>query len=102
MSARRFRLRLAPRAQRDVRGIRLYGLKQWGEGQADDYESALNRAMESLRANPRIGVARDNLLPGLRAYPVEHHVLYYRIVDDTIEVVRILHGRADAARHFPP
>ena len=29
-------------------------------------------------------------------------VLYYRIEDDTVEVVRILRERADAARHLRP
>jgi plasmid stabilization system protein ParE len=30
----------------------------------------------------------------------EHHVVYYRIQDDVIEIVRILHERANAARHL--
>lgn len=49
-----------------------------------------------------IGKARDDLGAGLRAWPVEHHVIYYRIKSDAIEVVRILHERADAARHLRP
>jgi hypothetical protein len=35
MSARRLRLELAPRAQRDILGIRLYSVEHWGEEQAD-------------------------------------------------------------------
>ena len=42
------------------------------------------------------------LFPGCRVRPVERHVLYYRILGDVIEVVRILHERVDPTEHFPP
>ena len=44
-----------------------------------------------------IGKARDDLGVGLRAWPVEHHVLYYRVSENLVEVVRILHERVDPA-----
>lgn len=102
MSARKPRLIVAPRAQRDIRNIRVYGLNQWGEAQADAYHTALTKGFERLQDHPLIGKARDDLRAGLRSWPVEHHVLYYRIKDDVIEVVRILHERADPARHIRP
>jgi toxin ParE1/3/4 len=83
-----------------ARFVRVYGLKQWGERQADNYHAALTRGFELLRDNPQIGVAKDDLSRGLRAFPVEHHVLYYRIKGEEIEISRVLHERADAARHF--
>jgi hypothetical protein len=36
----------------------------------------------------------------LRSRLVEHHVVYYRVHSDVIEIVRILHERFDAARYF--
>jgi toxin ParE1/3/4 len=56
--------------------------------------------METLRDHPRMGRERDDPRPGLLSLPVEHHVLYYRLRRDVIEVVRILHERADAARQL--
>ena len=102
MSAHRFGLALTKRAQRDVRGIQLYTLRQWGAEQALTYEAAIDRALETLRDHPRMGRARDDLRPGLFSFPAEHHVIYYRIKAGAIEVVRILHERADAARHLGP
>jgi toxin ParE1/3/4 len=102
MPARKPRLIIAPRARRDLRSIRVYGLKQWGEAQADAYHAALTTGFERLQDHPQIGRVREDLGAGVRAWPVEHHVLYYRVMDDVIEVVRILHERADPARHLRP
>ena len=102
MSTRKPRLIIAPRARRDLRGIRTYGLRQWGEAQADAYDAALDGGFERLQDYPLIGRARDDLGPALRAWPVEHHVLYYPVTDNAIEVVRIRHERADPARHLRP
>lgn len=99
MSVPKPRLTIAPRAQRDIRSIRLYGLKQWGEARADAYLAALTSGFERLQDHPMIGQARDDLGSDLRGWTVEHHVLYYRVKDDLIEVVRILHQRADPSRH---
>ncbi len=102
MSARRRRVRLTPRAQRDYDDILLYTEATWGPEQADRYEAALDRGLARLGTNARIGVARDDLHPGLRVHPVERHLLYYRIRNDTVEVIRILHERVDPARHVLP
>ena len=100
MSVHKPRLIVSPRAQRDIRSIRLYGLHEWGEAQADAYRAALTRGIERVRDHPLIGRAREDLAAGLRAWPVEHHVLYYRHKVDAIEIVRVLHERADPARHL--
>jgi len=99
MSAPRLGLIIAPRAQRDFRSIRLYGLREWGKVRADAYQAALANGFERLRDHPQFGKARDDLETGLRAWPVEHHVLYYRVRAEAIEIARILHERADPARH---
>ena len=102
MSACKLGLIVAPRAQRDIRSIHLFGARHWGDAQADAYQATLTKAADLLREYPLIGRARDDLGAGLRSWPVEHHVPYYRINGDVVEVVRILHERVDAARHLRP
>ncbi len=41
---------------------------------------------------PSMGQNREELRPGLRSFVVSPFVVFYRPVDDTIEVLRILHG----------
>ncbi|MGH2618869.1 MAG: type II toxin-antitoxin system RelE/ParE family toxin [Thermomicrobiales bacterium] len=91
---------LSSEAQDDFIDIRMYTQQEWGEAQRDRYEAALLRAIAALVDFPEVGVRVPRLFPGCRVRPVERHGLYYRILDDVIEVVRILHERADPTRHF--
>ncbi len=47
---------------------------------------------------PGMGQNRDDLQPGLRCFVVSPYVVFYRPEEDTIEVLRILHGARDIAR----
>ncbi len=44
---------------------------------------------------PALGVSREDLAPGLRSFPVKSYLIFYRPVEDGIEIVRVLHGRRD-------
>lgn len=100
MSARRRPVTLAPDARIDVSDILLYSEQQWGSQQRNKYRSDLLRCFDALRDHPHLGIARDDLGAGLRERRVEHHVVFYRILDEVIEIVRILHERMDATRYF--
>ncbi len=102
MSSPRRTVILSPDAQADFTDIRLYTLQQWGENQRDRYEAALQRAIAALADFPEVGVRLPRLFSGCRVRPVGRHVLYYRIMGDVIEVVRILHERTDPTRYFQP
>jgi toxin ParE1/3/4 len=41
------------------------------------------------------------LRPGYYKYPSGSHVLFYRLITDGIDVVRILHERMDYDSHLP-
>jgi toxin ParE1/3/4 len=47
---------------------------------------------------PETGQARDDLASGLRSFPVSPYVVFFRPSDDTIKVMRVLHGRRDIRR----
>lgn len=44
--------------------------------------------------------ARDEILPGLRSVVVHPYTVFYRVRDDTVEIVRVLHERRDFAAVF--
>ena len=69
----------------------------WGEERAARYLTKVDRAIDGLSDNPKIGAAHDGLREGIRSLPVEQHVIYYAIGPDEILVGRILHARQDAA-----
>jgi toxin ParE1/3/4 len=63
---------------------------------ADRLLDRLNTAVRRLGAFPLMGVARDDLAPGLRAMRVDNFVVFYRLRNDDLVVERILHARLDA------
>ena len=100
MPASSRRVRLAPDAQRDYDDVLLESFLTWGEVPMRTYRAPLDRALASLADFPNAGVRRDSIVVGCRVRVVEHHLLFYQIGTNEIEVVRILHERADARRHF--
>jgi toxin ParE1/3/4 len=44
--------------------------------------------------------ACDHIRPSYRRRSVERHMIYFRITDYGIAIIRILHDRMDAPRHL--
>jgi len=69
---------------------------------ADDDPEAADRLLDTLDArcallaeHPHLGPARDDIRPGLRYLVEGEYLILYRIVDEGVEVVRVVHGRRD-------
>lgn len=95
------RLFLKPRAQSDLDAIWNYTANRWGLEQAETYTRQLWSRIQAVAANPSLGRECDEVRAGYRQYPSGSHILFYRLTDDGVEVVRILHERMDYERHIP-
>lgn len=82
------------RAERDFREIVFY-LDDKSPAAADRFVDAIEQKLHLLSDFPLMGRSREELAPGLRSVIVEKYVLFYRVEADSIQVVRILHGRRD-------
>jgi toxin ParE1/3/4 len=91
---------LSPEAQDDLTSILSYTRRRWGERQRDIYAAAIEVALGTIGDHPQIGRVRSDLGENLRAYRVEHHLIFYRIEPTVIRVERILHERMDATAAF--
>ena len=97
------RLRLNPKASADLDGIFLYTAQRWSSEQADRYfldididiDIDIDSAMQLLARSPELGLRVDGIRPGFYRYRVRSHLIFYRRVDDGIEVMRVLHQRMD-------
>ena len=47
------------------------------------------------------GVSREWIRPGLRAFPYRKRCIYFRVQEETLYVLRVLHGAQDIERNFP-
>lgn len=100
MSARKpasRRLNLSPEAKQDIRDILMFTERRWDKNQRSRYKAKLDQTLRDLIRFPARGRSRDDVSPGLRGLPVEAHVIYYRVDEQAINVVRILHGAMDVA-----
>jgi len=91
---------IAPAAKTDLKDIHQYGLRQWGQTQSESYLEDIKQQIWALTEQPLIGVDRSELLSGARSLPIESHTLFYRDKFDTVEIIRVLHGRQDPQRHL--
>ncbi|RUL86978.1 type II toxin-antitoxin system RelE/ParE family toxin [Tautonia sociabilis] len=62
---------------------------------ADRLLDKLNDTLQTLAEHPEMGRERPVLGPGLRSFPIESFVVFYREAAGGIEIVRVLHGRRD-------
>ena len=57
----------------------------------------LDETFDRLLATPLIGAVQGDLPAGVRAFSYRSHRIYYRIIDDDVLILRILHhARSDA------
>src|SRR6266853_6172705 len=50
--------------------------------------------------NPLAFPAREDLAPGLRILPYGQYLIFYRPMDTTVRIERILHGARDVGTQF--
>ena len=89
--------RLTPRARADLEDIWLYTAEHWSPDQANIYVDDLVQSFEALVGMPLIARERDEFDPPVRLHPSGRHLIVYRLVEDHIEIVRVLGGRQDWA-----
>ena len=97
-----YSIRFTKQADADLVSIYVYTYRTWNEAQAVDYTNGLKAAICKIAENPkRIGTAdRFKVRPGYRSCRYQSHVVFYRVSDRFVEVVRILHKRMDIEKQF--
>ena len=91
---------VSPRARADLDEIWDYTETNWGIDQAESYVRDIAAAFDIIAADPRRGQDCNHVRAGYRKYAVGAHVVFYRVVADEVDIVRILHGRMDFERHL--
>jgi toxin ParE1/3/4 len=90
-----YKLVISPAAREDLKVIYQYGCGAWGVRRSSQYLDRLKDQLWGLIDNPELGVKRDELVRGIRSVSVDSHVLFYRIKNRRLEVIRVLHARQD-------
>ena len=88
------RLKFRTAASADMRRLERETRAAWGDAQAAKYSAELRDAIKSLREYP-LRFPEFELRPGLRRMISGRHAVFYLVLDDRIEIVRVLHRRMD-------
>ncbi|PHM52062.1 type II toxin-antitoxin system RelE/ParE family toxin [Xenorhabdus sp. KK7.4] len=91
--------RLSKQAAEDFAGIYDYTFRQFGEAQADQYTEALEEFFDTLARMPHIGREYD-VVPDVMRIEFHKHTIFYKIRENDIFIVRILHQQMNHAHYF--
>ena len=91
---------ILPSAEADLDEIWLY-IAQDSPHNADRFLDRIYRTcQQNLANNPRMGRSREELAPRLRSLSLGDCVIFYRPIDEGVEVIRVLHGNRDIESEF--
>lgn len=92
-----------PKARLDAKRHWRY-IDQYNPEAAEKFLSALEFAYEQIQSQPGIGHQESfRRQVGIRSWRVqgfENYLVFYRILEDNVEVLRILHGAQNLPRFF--
>jgi len=89
-------LNITPQAESDLIRIWAYTCEKWGVDQADKYLDQLETGMKQLISHPSLGTNYAHVLPGYCRLQIEHHAIFYQLLEPEVRVVRVLHEDMDS------
>ncbi len=86
-------------AQQDLEGILDY-LDSQSDQAADRFATKFDQTCDLHAMHPQIGGSAEEYAPALRYFTVWNYAIFYRPIEDGIEIVRMIHGARDIPQLF--
>lgn len=91
---------LYPKAIEDLESIYLYSAREFGIKRTEDYIFAIEVSFQHLADDPLISRKCDYILQDLRAFNVGSHIIFLKITDYGVAIIRVLHQSMDFSGHL--
>ena len=88
------KVRFTRRAREDLLDIWLY-IEPRSPLIADQVYDRIERSCQLLRDHPQLGPARPEIGDGARALIIERWIALYRLMEDGVQIVRVVDGARD-------
>ncbi|MEO9862577.1 MAG: type II toxin-antitoxin system RelE/ParE family toxin [Yoonia sp.] len=88
---------LRPAARADLDAIWDYTVTTWSQDQAVTYLGGLGQVFDKLAQFPEMARLRDEFTPAVRIMPYQRHLVIYTADDTTLDVIRVVHSKANWA-----
>lgn len=85
------KLVLSPKASDDLEEIGDY-IARDNSARAISFVAEIEARCRKLLATPEAFPVRDDLLPGARMMTYGRYLIFFRVLDDTVRVERVIHG----------
>ena len=89
---------LSQEADNDLSEMYDFTIEKFGTDQAIKYLSELEELFYVICTNPHTGRTRNEIRKGLRSSSYVSHVVFYRVIEKRIRIVRVLHATRDIPR----
>ena len=94
-----YQLIISEQAIHDLEDIWLYIANDSPQA-ADKFLDSVFEQCQLFYSSPEMGRVREELLPGIRSFPIKRYVIFYRVIPGRVEIVRILSGYRDLESLF--
>lgn len=85
----------------DLSNIWRYTANKWSIKQADKYYNILTSFCKNIATNPFLyGMKYDEIIDELFGTNIKEHIVFYKINNNEIIIIRILHKRMDFKNKF--
>ncbi|HLP91417.1 MAG TPA: type II toxin-antitoxin system RelE/ParE family toxin [Nostocaceae cyanobacterium] len=92
-------LRITLPASQDLDAISEYFLEQSVEA-GDRFVQTFNQKCQHLELFPYIGKSYAHIRPGLRGLLLMNYIIFYQVVEDNVEILRVVSGYRDLRSIF--
>lgn len=92
--------RITPLASKDIEAIADYLARESSLASSESFLKTLNKTLKRLANFPELGRKRDELSSGVRSLPCKSYLIFYRLSERTIEILRVISGYQDLEALF--
>jgi toxin ParE1/3/4 len=87
-------------AVKDLEDIWTFTKKTWTEKQADRYYQLIIDEIQFNVKKPYLGSQYEQIRAGYRGSKVKSHLIFYKLNNNQVEIIRILHVRMNLLDHL--
>jgi toxin ParE1/3/4 len=91
---------ITKKAVADLEEIWYYTVEKWFVEQADRYHNLIFDDIPYIHKNMNAGKSLEHIRKGYKASKVKSHLIFYRVSNGTVEIIRVLHERMDVENKF--
>lgn len=94
-------VRIVPKAKEDLEELWFYiAIEKNNPENAERFISLLGNRFIEIAESPNIGLVRNDLAEGIRQFPFKNFLIFYKIIENGIEVSRVLYGPRNLFKQF--